>query len=121
MNRLPENPRAILSSQSPVEKPKTKPVTKTKQANESFLVWYGKNKEKLRNEFPELDEKQITIIAVERYKEMEKAAATAVESSPKEETPRENKKRKLADLENDKKQNSEGSTTSKLASFAFAD
>lgn len=119
MNRLPDNPK-VQSPADPVAKkqvPKPKAAAKPKAVKDTFVVWYGKNKKDLAEEFPELDDKKITMKAIERYKEMEKAAA-AIASETEIEEIRESKKRKISDVENDKNRISD-STANKLSSFAF--
>ncbi|XP_046490763.1 WD repeat and HMG-box DNA-binding protein 1 isoform X1 [Neodiprion pinetum] len=116
MNRLPENPRSSPAAEPPPQKPKPKPASKSNPAKESFVVWFGKHNEEIAEEFPEVDNKRLTMIALERYKENEKAAS-AVETSLKE---RETKKRKLSDAENEKSQSTE-TIARKLSTFAYTE
>ncbi|XP_025602291.2 WD repeat and HMG-box DNA-binding protein 1 [Athalia rosae] len=97
-------------------KPKAQTVTQSKAPKESFTFWYAKNKKALTEELPDLDMKQIMLVALERYKANNKI----LPNSSKAFVIQENKKRKLSDIDDEEKQNC-GTTAEKLSAFAFTE
>lgn len=89
LETLPE-PKPVTPT--PVEQPKINKTKPPQPENKSFVKWFEKAKPKLAEEFPDMDSKQLTKTAFEKFKE--ESSPTESKKSSEDET---NKKIALAD------------------------
>lgn len=110
-NTLPENPRKAAASVTSAEKPKASEKKETNKEG-SFVSWYGKNKKKLQEEFPELNPSELTKAALKKFKDMEGQPNSTDNNS-------QGKKRKLSSEDSNGDTQPKLTTATKLSSFAF--
>lgn len=110
LDKLPEKPKLV--SPAPISAPKPK-KPKAPQT-QSFVGWFQKNKQKVEEEYPDLEPKQRMKIAYSRFTEEINPKTSAKEVSDDET----NKKRKLSDEQSDENNQPKRSASSKLAAFA---
>ena len=117
MDKIEEPIKPITPKSIDLPKPKPK-STNVPQKAETFMSWFQKNKPKLIEEFPHLDNSNLTKEGFARFKLLNSPQANN-NNNDKDSEEDSNKKRKLnSDELGDENNQPKSSASSKLAAFA---